>query len=125
MTHIKRLIRASAFLAAGLPTAAMASVYNGGGIMAGISAAAGLGLASGNPFYILLNIIRVVLNLMAFVAVITIIIAGIYMIISLGNDDQIEKGKKIIKYTIIGLLVILFSRILVGLITNVLYGAAF
>jgi hypothetical protein len=52
-----------------------------------------------------------------------IIIAGIYMIISLGNDEQIEKAKKIIKYTLIGLVIILFSRVLVGLVTHFLYSA--
>lgn len=107
----------------GLPSVASATIYNGGGIMAGISAASGLGLANGNPFYILLNVIRVVLNYMAIIAVVAIIIAGIYMIVSLGNDEQIEKAKKIIKYTIIGLVIILFSRILVSLITVVLYSA--
>lgn len=112
---------AASFLA--LPAKAVAQVYNGGGINAGVSAAGSLGLSTGNPFYVLLNVMRIVLNLMGIIAMAAIIIAGIYMIISLGNDEQIEKAKKIIKYTLIGLIIILFSRILVGLVTHYLYSA--
>ncbi len=106
-----------------LPATVTAQVYNGGGINAGVAAAGSLGLSTGNPFYVLLNVIRIVLNLMGIVAMAAIIIAGIYMIISLGNDEQIDKAKKIIKYTLIGLIIILFSRILVGLVTHFLYSA--
>lgn len=124
MTMISR-IRNTALVTSllALPEKMLAQVYNGGGVNAGVNAAGNLGLARGNPFYILLNLIRMVLNLMGIVAVATIIIAGIYMIISLGNDDQIEKGKKIIKYTLIGLVIILFSRVIVGLVTHFLYSA--
>ncbi len=107
-----------------LPGKAFAQIYDGGGITEGVQAAAGLGLANGNPFQIALSLLRLVLNFLGFIAVITIVIAGIYMIISLGNDEQIEKAKKIIKYTLIGLAVILFSRLLVSLITVYLYSAA-
>lgn len=124
--HLSKTISGTSLGAAllAMPTLLSAQVYSGGGITAGISAAGGLGLASANPFYVLLNVIRVVLSFMGIVAVATIIIAGIYMIISLGNDEQIEKGKKIIKYTLIGLVVILFSRTMVGLVTSYLYGVA-
>lgn len=124
MTMITRLGN-TAFIASllALPEKMAAQVYNGGGINAGVAAAGSLGLSTGNPFYVILNVLRIVLNLMGIVAMAAIIIAGIYMIISLGNDEQIEKAKKIIKYTLIGLVVILFSRILVGLVTHFLYSA--
>lgn len=120
-SRVTKSVLAASMLA--LPATAIAQVYNGGGINAGVAAAGGLGLATGNPFYILLNVIRIVLNLMGIIAMAAIIIAGIYMIISLGNDDQIEKAKKIIKYTLIGLIVILFARVIVGLVTHFLYSA--
>lgn len=123
MNRLKHLSFASIGTAlAAIPSTAFAQVYNGGGVTAGISAAAGLGLATGNPFQILLRVIAILLSFMGLVAVCAIIIAGIYMIVSLGNDDGKEKAKKIIKYTLIGLIIILFSRILVGLVTHVLYG---
>ncbi len=106
---------------AAFPMSILAQVYKGDGVEAGVEAAAGLGLATGDPFDVILAVLRVILNLVALIAVFAIIIAGIYMIISLGNDERIEKAKKIIKYTLIGLIVILFARILVGLVTVILY----
>jgi len=125
MQTFSRIIRSvTAGVATLLPTSTMAQLYNGGGVGAGVSAANNLGLASGNPFQVFLGVIRTILTYMGLVAVCTIVIAGIYMIISLGNDEQYEKGKKIIKYTLIGLIVILFSRMIVGLVTNYLYSVA-
>lgn len=114
----------SSAIAAVSPTRVLAQLYNGNGIQSGLNEAGNLGLARGNPFLVLLSVVRTILSFMGLVAVCTIVIAGIYMIISLGNDEQYEKGKKIIKYTLIGLIVILFSRMIVGLVTNYLYSVA-
>lgn len=53
----------------------------------------------------------------ALIAVVMIIIAGIYLLFSFGNDDTKDKAKKIIYYTLIGLVILLFARILVELVT--------
>lgn len=66
----------------------------------------------------LLAIIIFVLNFLALVAVIFIIIAGIRLIVSQGDEEQKDKAKKTILYVIIGLLVILFARVLVGFFTE-------
>lgn len=97
----------------------IAQVYNGGGISDGIGQASGVtGVASADPRDVVVNIIATVLNYLALAAFVMVVIAGIYLIVSLGNDDNKEKAKKIIYYTIIGLIVVLFSRIIVSLVTE-------
>ncbi len=54
------------------------------------------------------------------VAVIMIIVAGIFLIASLGNEEAKNKAKNIVKYVAIGLLVILFARVIVSFFTIVL-----
>lgn len=102
--------------------AVSAQVYNGGGAVAGLAATSGLqGIPrDDDPRAIIINIITSVLSFMALIAVTTVIIAGIYLIVGMGSDDSKDKAKKIIQYTLIGLLVILFSRVIVGLVTNYL-----
>ncbi len=64
------------------------------------------------------KIVREILNYLALIATITVIIAGFYLVLSLGNEEGKEKAKKIVMYTLIGLVVILFARIIVGFITD-------
>lgn len=101
-----------------LPGAARAAVFEGGGIDSGLSQASGVtGVASGDPRTIAANVITAILNFMALFAVIAIVIAGIYMIVSLGNEEQRDRARRIVFYTLIGLVIILLARILVGLVT--------
>lgn len=98
--------------------AANAQIFNGGGLQAGLAQAAGIiGITSGDPREVIIRIIGTVLSFAALIAVIMIIIAGFYLVLSLGNDDNKDKAKKIIYYTLIGLLVLLFARIIVSIIT--------
>ncbi len=66
----------------------------------------------------IIGIITIVLNFLALIAVIVIIIAGIRLIVSQGNDEQKDKAKKTILYAIIGLVVVLFARVIVSLVTG-------
>ncbi len=67
---------------------------------------------------LILNILAWVLNFLALLAVIFIIIAGIRLIVSQGDDDQKGKAKKTIMYVIIGLIVIILARVIVGFVTT-------
>lgn len=109
----------SATLAASLwADSAVAQVFDGPGIAGGLGAAGGVaGLPSGDVRTTIINILRQVLSFLALAAVITIIIAGIIMIVSLGNEESKERAKRIIFYTLIGLIIILFARVIVGLVT--------
>ncbi|MSR87398.1 hypothetical protein EXS70_04495 [Candidatus Peribacteria bacterium] len=67
---------------------------------------------------IILNALTFVLDFLALAAVVFIVIAGIRLIVSQGSDTQKDAAKKTILFVIIGLLVILFSRVIVGFFTD-------
>ncbi len=69
---------------------------------------------------IILRALQFVLDFLALAAVIFIIVAGIRLIFSQGADEQKDKAKKTILFVIIGLLVILFARVIVGFFTDTL-----
>ncbi len=119
--HVPRLslsMGTSGVAATAFSRAAVAQVFNGGGLQEGVDAASGVtGIATGDPRSVIINILITILDYVALLAVIMIIVAGFYLILSLGNDEQKDKAKKIILYTIIGLLVILFARLIVSLVT--------
>lgn len=66
------------------------------------------------------DIIIAVLNFLALIAVVVVIIAGIRLIVSQGNDEEKDKAKKAIFYALAGLVIVLFARVIVGLVTNYL-----
>jgi len=118
MTHsYSRLVLALTSIGAAIPRA-HAQVFNGGGVDAGLGAASGVvGVSSDDPRQVIIGVLEAVLNFAALFAVIMVITAGFYLVLSLGNDDKKEKAKKIIYYTLIGLVVILFSRVIVSFVT--------
>lgn len=66
------------------------------------------------------DILNAVLNMLALVAVVVVVIAGVRLIVSQGDEDAKEKSKKTIFYALIGLVIILFARVIVGLVTSYL-----
>lgn len=68
------------------------------------------------------QIIVAVLNFLALIAVVVVIIAGIRLIVSQGNDEEKDKAKKAIFYALAGLVIVLFARVIVGLVTSYLAG---
>lgn len=116
------LAGATAFLPAAI---ASAQVFNGGGISEGLGQAGGVtGVAGDDPRGAIISVIAAVLNFAGVFAVAMIILAGFYLVLSMGNDEGKEKAKKTILYTLIGLIVILFSRVIVSLVTVWLAGEA-
>lgn len=65
----------------------------------------------------IITILEAVLNFLALIAVIIVIVAGIRLIVSQGEDEQKDKAKKTILYAVIGLIVVLFARVIVSLVT--------
>src|SRR3989344_1279899 len=94
-------------------SAVQAQVYNGGGVGPGMDE---FQLPRTDLRSLMIRIIQSVLSFLALAAVATIIIAGIYLIVGLGSDESKEKAKKIIQYTLIGLVIVLFSRVIVSII---------
>lgn len=117
--NIARPVLLAAALA--IPMSAYGAVYGGGGILDGIAAAAGLGGITeiDSILDLILMIIAFILDFALLLAVLAIIIAGLYLITSQGDEGQKDKAKKIIFYAIIGIIVILFSRLIVVLINNI------
>jgi hypothetical protein len=78
----------------------------------------------GNPIGIrwaIVGFVQSVLWYMALVCVIMIIIAGMYLIFSLGNDSNKETAKKIVIYTIVGLLLIILSKAIIYFVIGAVY----
>jgi type IV secretory pathway VirB2 component (pilin) len=65
-----------------------------------------------------LRIIKKVLTFMALAAVVFVVIAGIRLIFSQGEDDAKEKAKKTIIFVIAGLIVIILAQAIVDFVIN-------
>ncbi len=66
------------------------------------------------------NIVDWIFKIALIIAPIIIVIAGIVIITAGGNPDRITKGKKIIIWTVIGFLIIVFSKGIINLIEYVI-----
>jgi len=69
---------------------------------------------------LVLKWVRFLLGFVFIIAVIVLIVAGVMFITSFGNDTQNQKARKMILWTIIGILVIMLSYIIVSAIMDVL-----
>ncbi len=103
-------------LIADAPRAA-AQVFNGprDGLQEGLEAAQGqVGIApGGSPRDRIVDIIGAILDYVGLAAVVVIIVAGIMLIVGMGSEESRDRAKRIVLYTAIGLLLILFSRVIV------------
>lgn len=68
------------------------------------------------------DILNAVLNFLALIAVVVVVIAGIRLIVSQGDEEEMGKAKKAIFYALAGLVIVLFARVIVGLVTVYLFG---
>jgi lysylphosphatidylglycerol synthetase-like protein (DUF2156 family) len=66
----------------------------------------------------IISILIFVLTFLALAAIITIIVAGLFLILGFGTEQSAQRARKILLYTIIGLIVIFFARIIVGFFTG-------
>lgn len=104
-----------------LPDRALGAVFDGGGIGAGLDAAKGIkGLTQKPLREVVISIVINVLNFLALAAVVTIVVAGVWLILGFGEESARDKTKKIIIYTLIGLAIVFFARTIVGAITFIL-----
>ncbi len=78
--------------------------------------------SSGDIRQVITDVLNTVLNFVGLLAVVAIVIAGIWLIVGMGSDDSKDRAKKIILYTVIGLVIILLAKLIVSL-PGVLIGA--
>lgn len=105
-----------------LPSTAFAAVFGkDGGIGVGLTAISQIADISKKTSIteIILTIIAFILELALLLAVVAIIVAGIYLIVSNGDEGQKDKAKKIITYAIIGILVILLARVIILFVVGI------
>lgn len=69
---------------------------------------------------LLTSVIKWILGLVAFVALISLVWGGVLYIISFGNEAGIKKAKTIIIWSIVGLIVILLAFFIVRTVANIL-----
>lgn len=62
--------------------------------------------------------IELLTKIVGSVAFLVLIIAGIWMIVSLGNEQQVTKGKTMFLYAILGLIFTFFSYLIVTFLQN-------
>lgn len=119
---LSRILKGTAFAASCIVAPkAFASVYTGCGILCGIGLASGIGGLTQVTSIVdlILLIINFILSIALLLAVLAIIIAGLYLITSNGDEGQKDKAKKIVFYAIIGIILILFARVIVSLANNI------
>ncbi len=100
----------------------LAATYGGSGLEGGLNQAGGItGISSGTDLkQLIIHIIEFALNFVTLLAVGVVIYAGIRLIISLGEDESKEKAKKSLIHVAIGLVIVILSRAIVLLITNLI-----
>lgn len=86
-----------------------------------IATTAGLPTQDQEPSEIVLNGIRVFMQVLGLVALVLIIYAGFTMLTSAGNTEKITSAKNILVWTVIGAIVILSSLGILEFIDNTLY----
>lgn len=103
-------------------TFAQGSVFNGGGLGAGIMAATEIsGPVQTDARTFVLILMAKVLNFLALAAVVAIVVAGIFLIFGGGEDTSKTKAKNIIIYVGVGLIVILLARIFVAFMSTLFF----
>jgi hypothetical protein len=81
------------------------------------------GLATGTDITpVILRIVRILLGLVAVLALVALVWASIMYIISLGDESRTEKAKKIILYAIIGVLLSGLSFLILSVIQTIITG---
>jgi hypothetical protein len=103
-----------------LANVTMAAGAAGGGLQGGFASASYSSYmdTTNSPFVLIGNVLQSVLTLMGAVAVIMIIYAGVTISASRGNEEAVKKGKKMITYAIMGLIIIIVSWSIVSWVTG-------
>ena len=116
----KVLTRVMPLVALGVPF--LAGATSGGGWSAGKNSAGSAGLPAGNISTIIANFMKWLLLILGAIAVIGFVISGILYLTSAGDDDRIERAKKGMIYSILGVIVGLVGYVIVIAVTSFLGG---
>lgn len=56
------------------------------------------------------NLINFVFTISLYLAVLLLVLAGVFMVTAAGETAQFERGKKILIYTLVGLIIVMMSK---------------
>jgi cytochrome bd-type quinol oxidase subunit 2 len=84
-------------------------VYQSFGKTGYLDISATIGLGTESPQKTAVNIIRAVLGLLGIASVVMIILGGYWWLTAAGNEQRVERAKKILTSAIIGLIIILLA----------------
>ncbi len=76
------------------------------------------GGSSDNIQSIIVKVITYVLDLVLIIGVVYVIIAGLRLIVSGGDEGEKDKAKQTIIYVIVGIIVVIFARVIVNFADN-------
>jgi type IV secretory pathway VirB2 component (pilin) len=66
------------------------------------------------------NILKLLLSIVGFLAIITMVVGSIWMFTAVGDDEKYELGKKTATYSIIGLVIAVASLVIATQVTNLI-----
>lgn len=112
----KFALAAGAVMAVALPF--MAQPTHAASILSIESVGSQIGLGNADLKKTVLNILQMVLGLLAFVAVIMVILGGFTWLTAAGNEEKVERAKKIISAAVIGLIIVLLAWAVVIFVTR-------
>ena len=77
------------------------------------------GTGSAGIIAAIVKILTVVLDLITILGVVFVVVAGVRLIISGGDEGEKDKAKKTIIYVIVGIVVVLFARVIVTFFASI------
>ena len=80
------------------------------------------GATTGGLYDIIKRVMNLLLSFIALLGIIMLIVGGIYYMTSSGEEEQIEKAKKVVTYAIIGIAVALLGLVIVNAVAYIIYG---
>ena len=121
MQHIKRIASGIVpFLMLSLPMAASAATVNLG-LTSEVEGALGLGTA--DIRVTIARIINVFMGLLGIIAVVIILYGGFIWMTAAGNEERVDKARKMIVAGVIGLAIILSAYAIARFVVNALVNA--
>lgn len=81
------------------------------------------GLSDTDPRVIVGRIVQIFLGVLGIIALVLIVYGGFTIMTSAGNDEQVSKGKDILFYSVIGLVIILMAYSITNFLLDSLYQA--
>lgn len=117
---LKPLLYSVALISSVLPSAAFAQIFKGGDTKKGVDdirkALAGSGIEKNDSVIVLvIKFVNFALPFLALGSFVGFVYASFLYVTAFGNDDQVQKAKKVMIYVVVGIVVVILSYSIVTL----------